>query len=128
MKLIIAGSRNIKDYLLLLKAIKNSKYENITEVVSGCATGADELGEIWALQNNIHIEKMPAEWNIYGKSAGPRRNAKMGEYADAAIVLWDGVSKGSRHMIEVMNRLNKPVYIQMTLDSNMKNITDFFGE
>lgn len=113
MKVIIAGSRNIDDYKLVVDTITKSGYD-ITEVVSGCATGVDRLGEQWARTNNIPITEMPADWNRYGRSAGPYRNRAMAEYADAAIVIWDGKSRGSRNMIENMIRRKKPYYIGMT--------------
>lgn len=113
MKVIIAGSRSIKDYKLVVDTIIASRY-NITEVVSGCATGVDTLGEQWARANDIPIKEMPAKWTLYGKSAGPQRNKDMAEYADAAIIIWDGESRGSRNMIENMIRRNKPYHIGMT--------------
>ena len=35
----------------------------------------------------------------------------MAEYADAALVIWDGKSKGSADMLKQMHRLEKPVAI-----------------
>lgn len=113
MKVIIAGTRDVKDYKLVVDTIQKSGY-NITEVVSGCATGVDWLGEQWARTNNIPIKEMPAEWSRYGNSAGPHRNRAMAEYADAAIIIWDGKSRGTRNMIENMIRRKKPYYIGMT--------------
>lgn len=113
MKVIIAGTRTVRDYSLVVQAVERSGY-NITEVVSGCATGVDQLGEQWARANNIPVKEMPADWNRYGNSAGPMRNRQMAEYADAAIVIWDGESRGSRNMIENMIRRKKPYYIGMT--------------
>lgn len=115
MKVIIAGSRDINDYLLVAKTIESSGWKDqITEVVSGCATGVDTLGEQWARANNIPIKEMPANWSLHGNSAGPRRNRSMAEYADAAIVIWDGKSRGTRNMIENMIRRKKPYRIGMT--------------
>ena len=53
----------------------------------------------------------PAQWNVYGKSAGFIRNAEMGHYADAAICFWDGKSRGTQHMINTMRHLQKPVFV-----------------
>lgn len=113
MKVIIAGSRNIDDYALVVDTIRRSGYE-ITEVVSGTAVGVDRLGERWALANNVPVKEMPADWNRHGNSAGPQRNRAMAEYADAAIIIWDGQSKGTRNMIENMIRRKKPYHIGMT--------------
>lgn len=113
MKVIIAGTRSIDDYKLVVESIQRSGY-SITEVVSGCATGVDRLGERWATANNIPIKEMPADWARHGTLAGPFRNRAMAEYADAAIVIWDGKSRGSRNMIENMIRRQKPYYVGMT--------------
>jgi hypothetical protein len=114
-KVIIAGSRDVNDYTLVVKTIEQSGWKDqITEVVSGCATGIDILGEQWARANNIPIKEMPARWDLYGRKAGPLRNKNMAEYADAAIVIWDGKSAGTRNMIENMIRWKKPYRIGMT--------------
>jgi len=112
-KVIIAGTRSVEDYALVVQAVERSGYE-ITEVVSGCATGIDRLGEQWARAHNVPIKEMPADWSRYGNSAGPYRNRAMAEYADAAIIVWDGQSRGTRNMIENMIRRKKPYYIAMT--------------
>lgn len=113
MKVIIAGSRNIDDYKLVVDTISKSGY-NITEVVSGTAVGVDRLGERWAQANDVPVKEMPADWMRHGNSAGPQRNRAMAEYADAAIIIWDGQSRGTRNMIENMIRRKKPYYIGMT--------------
>lgn len=110
MRVIIAGSRSL-GYPELIKAI--SCYGNltdITEVVSGCARGIDSAGEDWAYENRIPVKKFPANWENYGRAAGHIRNEEMGRYADALIAVWDGDSKGTKHMINFMLSLNKPVF------------------
>lgn len=110
MKVIIAGSRDIDNYDLIVEAIQQAEFE-ITEVVSGTARGPDKLGEQWARDNFIPISRFPADWNTHGKSAGYRRNAEMGQYADALIAVWDGQSRGTKHMIDIMKKLNKPYFV-----------------
>jgi predicted Rossmann fold nucleotide-binding protein DprA/Smf involved in DNA uptake len=108
MKVIIAGSRDINDYNIVLSAFSSCPFE-ITEIVSGCAKGVDTLGEQVADLICVPICKFPADWNKHGKAAGPIRNKQMADYADAAIVIHNG-SRGSLNMIEQMKKLNKPVY------------------
>lgn len=110
MKTIIAGSRNITDIRHVFSAARNCGWE-ITSVVSGCARGVDSLGEIWALRNNITVYPFPAEWGKYGKSAGYRRNHEMANNAEALIAIWDGVSMGTKHMIELAQELGLRVYV-----------------
>jgi hypothetical protein len=106
MKLIIAGSREFNDYQLLIDTLKehNLNVNTVTKVVSGCAHGADKLGERWAVSQCIPIARFPADWDSYGKRAGYVRNGEMAEYADACIVFWNGSSKGTKHMIDIAKR------------------------
>ncbi len=76
------------------------------------ASSQPENSPIFA--NNIPVKEMPADWNRYGNSAGPMRNRQMAEYADAAVIIWDGYSRGTRNMVENMIRRKKPYYIGMT--------------
>lgn len=112
MKLIIAGSRSLSGQPHLIgKAIEESKFTDITEIVSGTATGIDRLGEEWATNNGKIITRFPANWTKYGKSAGPIRNAEMAIYADALIAIWDHRSRGTNDMIRQMDLLGKPLHI-----------------
>lgn len=100
MKLIIAGGRNYKfsdSDIYLLNALHLA--EGITEVVSGNCSGADICGEEWAAEWAIPIKRFPVtkkDWDLQGRAAGPIRNRKMAEYADA-VVLFPG-GKGTESM------------------------------
>lgn len=110
MKFIIAGGRNFDNYELLSTFCNHLK-ENITEVVSGKARGADSLGEKWANENNVPIKPFPADWDLYGKRAGYVRNSEMAEYAEGLIAFWDGESKGTKHMIDTAKSKGLEVYV-----------------
>lgn len=96
MKTIIAGSRDFNDYDLL-KAVC-SKY-NISTVISGTCRGADLLGERYAMENNIPIQRFPANWDLHGKSAGYIRNKEMCEHGERLIAFHKNNSKGTLNMI-----------------------------
>lgn len=97
-------------YKLIDVAVVASGF-TITEEVCGTARGADTLGKQWAEAHQIPVKEFPADWNQYGKAAGPIRNKQMMEYADAAIVfIWDN-SRGSANMIKQMKQANKPCFI-----------------
>jgi hypothetical protein len=113
MKVIIAGGRDITDMDLVLAAVRESGF-GISEVVSGNAWGVDRLGEEYAKASNLRLKVFPADWVTFGRSAGPRRNKQMADYADALIAVWDGKSRGTKNMIETMERLGKPVYVHRT--------------
>ena len=117
MKLIIAGSRTItklssywvRDTLTQF-GIDHMDANIITEIVSGAASGVDTIGEKFAKKYLIPLKQFPADWDSKGKSAGHIRNAEMGNYADALLLIWDGQSKGSASMKAIMQKLNKPIY------------------
>ena len=110
MRVIIAGSRGITDYKQVEAAYLSSNIP-ITEIVSGGARGVDALGEQVAKNFGIPIKVFPADWDKHGKRAGPLRNIQMAEYADGLIAIWDGKSKGTKHMIDQANKQGLVVYI-----------------
>lgn len=106
-KIIVAGSRTFTDYKLLeekLDQYLSDKDPKEIIIVSGTANGADKLGEEYALKHNLICKQFPADWNTFGKSAGYRRNEQMAIYADALVAFWDGHSRGTMHMINLMRQ------------------------
>lgn len=114
MKTIIAGSRGILDLATVSAACEMAELVagiTPTVVFSGAAKGVDTLGEEWALARGIPIQRFPAPWGRLPKSAGKLRNVQMGKGADALIAVWDGQSTGTAHMISIMRRHGKPVWV-----------------
>ena len=112
MKIIIAGGRNFRDYDKLRESCDNILVnQKEVEIVSGTAAGADTLGERYAQEKGYEVKKFPAQWDLYGKSAGYKRNQQMAEYADGLIAFWDGKSKGTKHMIDIANNMGLKVRV-----------------
>jgi len=107
-RVIIAGGRNFYNYVTVKERcefyLQNKLKTHNVIIVSGHATGADALGEKFALDHNLQCELFPADWNKHGRAAGPIRNAEMAERADALIAFWDGKSSGTKSMIELAQR------------------------
>lgn len=105
-RIIIAGSRDFNDFEKLQKEADSvvRKLDGKVKIISGSASGADRLGEKYANMHGIDIIRFPANWNLYGKSAGPRRNEEMARYASESngilLAFWDGKSRGTKNMIE----------------------------
>ena len=112
-KTIIAGSRDITDYNILLDAIKCIGWK-IGSVVSGHARGVDTLGEQFANENNLSLELYPANWNKFGKLAGRIRNTEMAKDSEALLAIWDGKSPGTKHMIEIATRCKLDIFVYRT--------------
>lgn len=112
MKTIIAGCRHILDYDLVLEAVANSNFI-ITQIISGGAKGVDSIGEQIAKDLGIPYIVVPAQWELFGRRAGPLRNREMALIADALIAVWDGVSPGTKNMINQAKHLGLRTYIEM---------------
>lgn len=120
-RIIIAGGRDFDDYILLCERLDtyigyiDIGPKDYVEIISGCVQGADKLGERYALDNCHFIKRYPADWERYGKSAGPIRNREMAEYAaeknGVLFAFWDGKSKGTKNMIETAEKFGLETHV-----------------
>ena len=114
-KLIVAGGRDFNDYGKakeeILTLANGPLNDYAVSIVCGLARGADAMGLAFAVENNVIHYDFPADWDKYGKRAGILRNEEMGKFADGLLAFWDGQSRGTKHMIEFMKGLGKPVRI-----------------
>ncbi len=115
-RVIVAGSRDYNNYREAKKYIDFciSRIKEIYTLVflSGGCKGADFLGEKYAAENNFQIEKFPADWKKYGRSAGARRNREMANLCDYVICFWDGKSRGTKLIIDYAIKIGKSIKIK----------------
>lgn len=87
MRTIVAGGRRVLEtepnVRLAVRALLDI---GATEVISGCAHGADACGEMAAARLGLVVRLKPADWKRLGKAAGPIRNKAMAAIADACIL------------------------------------------
>ena len=116
-RIIVAGTRTFSDYELLrsklddfICKLKQKHPDKQVVIITGAAKGADQLGSLYAKNHNIPLKEFPADWNTYGRAAGPIRNQQMLDYAlretPALIVFWDGESRGTKNMMNIAKRHN----------------------
>lgn len=112
MKTIVAGSREYDDYVFLKKVL--DEIGDTTEIFSGCARGADQLGIRYARENKIPLKAYPANWEKYGSkgknNAGHMRNVEMSIDAERLVAFNLG-TPGTTDMINIMRRRGKPVIV-----------------
>ena len=106
LKLLIAGSRKI-NYFDFSKYIPN----DITTIISGGAKGIDSLAEDYADAHRLSKIIIRPEYNKYGKAAPLKRNELLVQIADKILIVWDGLSKGTKYTIDYANKLNKDMKI-----------------
>lgn len=114
--LLVVGSRGFNNYGALCDSIKWAT-QNIKQqivIVSGGAQGADALGKKYAKDNGLEYIEFPAQWDLYGKAAGYRRNEQMHAFIASkkyrgCIAFWDGQSKGTAHNFELAKKYNNQI-------------------
>ena len=105
-----AGSQTFTDYQLLCQTLAPER-PRITQVLTGGARGAEQLGYRWSWTHTIRHQLFRADWERFGKSAGVRRNFQMAQAGDVFLAFWDGRSAGTQHMISCMQQLGKPIVV-----------------
>lgn len=116
MKVIVAGGRDFTDADLMVREVHKlalaGHIKDDSSLVCGMARGADMTAyRVWRDIFDLPINKFPADWDAEPRRAGFIRNTEMAKYADVLIAFWDGKSKGTKHMIDTMRQLGKPVYV-----------------
>lgn len=113
-KLCVFGSRGYSDYPRMCQHLDQfvaSQNTSDISIISGMAAGADSLAVRYAKERGLKLLPFPANWKQYGKSAGILRNAEMAKEATHFIAFWDGLSKGTGHMISKIKKGVKPLLI-----------------
>lgn len=127
-KILVCGGRDFNDWMLLAQTLNRICYErewnydpfqneytnccpNVT-IIHGGARGVDLLADKWAILHECVIEEYKADWDKYGKSAGPIRNQLMLDVGKPDLVIafptknskgtWDMVSRAKKKGIETI--------------------------
>lgn len=111
MNVIIAGGRDFND-VAHMQSVLDLYLSPSDTVITGGAKDADSLAHSLCKDTHETIV-MQADWNKHGKRAGYIRNQAMANVADTLIAFWDGNSKGTKHMIDIMEAQGKKVIISL---------------
>jgi hypothetical protein len=112
-RILVTGSRNWSDRNLIIATLKRYDDTHTTLVSGACPTGADLIAEQEAERFGWNIERHPANWDKYGKSAGPRRNQEMVDAgADICLAFPLPDSRGTWDCTRRAIAANIPVIIQ----------------
>lgn len=119
MKLMVCGSRSITDTTWVFEQIDNlikEKSINLSDLilVDGGAKGVDTYAAHWANSKQVQIEWYRPDWAHYGRGAGIVRNKLMVQASDFCLILWDGVSKGTKNDIDLCIKFNKAYKVVKT--------------
>ncbi|MBO7231379.1 MAG: DUF2493 domain-containing protein [Bacteroidaceae bacterium] len=116
-RVIVAGSRSFYNYRLMERELDKLFNENEEfagreiKIISGRALGADTLATDYADNHKLTKILFPANWKRYPHIAGFLRNEDMLSVATHLVAFWDGMSNGTRHMIEIAKEKGIPVWV-----------------
>lgn len=105
LRVLVCGDRHWYDRVFIFNALdKVHRKEGISLIIEGGAKGADHDGQLWALSREVQYVTVSAEWDKYGRAAGPHRNQKMVDEwkPDLVLAFHDDLahSKGTADMIQ----------------------------
>ena len=117
-RVLVSGSRDWEDkdsvryYLDGLLDLADEEGWEITLVHGACPTGADSIADQWAMHRGINRERHPADWDTFGKFAGPKRNQEMVDSGiDAAAFFIKNKSRGSEGTLKMVEEKKIPHFI-----------------
>jgi hypothetical protein len=99
MRILVCGGRNFRNVSFVawtLGRVSNGEY---CTVICGGATGGDALAAKWALSKQMGLECYEAEWEKYGRAAGPIRNQRMLDEGKPDVVVSFPGGRGTADMV-----------------------------
>ena len=108
-KVLVTGDRNWQSENVIMRELRKMKPDIVVE---GGAKGADSLAKKAANKLGIEVREYQAEWDKYGRAAGPIRNQEMlREKPDLVLAFHSNIekSKGTKNMITLARRQGVPV-------------------
>jgi hypothetical protein len=119
MRVAVVGGRDFDDYDLMKKTL--DEIQDVDLIVSGGSEGADNLAERYAYEKSIKMKVFKPNWNMFGRQAGFLRNIDIINNADMVVAFWDGMSRGTKHSIDIAKKGNiKTVVVEYRRTSAKK--------
>lgn len=131
-RILVTGSRDWTNQQWIWEAIalyRKLHGEDVVVVTGACpprwvhhpngtsewVRGADRIAEDAAEYYGLTLERHPAEWELYGRSAGPIRNQMMVNLgADLCLAFIKNASKGATGCAEMAEKARIPVRYWLT--------------
>jgi hypothetical protein len=114
LRVLICGGRNYTDFERIKDALVGLGGAAAIElVIHGAARGADQLGGEAATGLGIPVQAVPANWDLYGRAAGPIRNQQMlnEHHPNLVLAFPDPESRGTWDMVRRAKSANVEVRV-----------------
>jgi len=100
MKVAIIGSRSLQ-----VPNIEIYLPPQVSEIVSGGAKGVDSSAREYAKAHGIKIVEFLPNYKQFGRGAPLKRNMEIINYSDHVLAFWDGISRGTKYVIDNCNKM-----------------------
>lgn len=100
-RVLVCGGRDFNDPSFVFRHLSGAhERESIDLLIEGGATGVDRFARSWAETRGIPVETFRADWQTYGKAAGPLRNQTMLRIGKPDLVLAFPGGRGTANMVK----------------------------
>jgi len=106
---VFCGSRHWRDRAAIRAALRSLPPGSVA--IEGGAPGADRIAREEAGALGVHVATVSAQWQRFGRSAGPRRNEAMLRLGPDVVHAFPLGGPGTAHMIEAARRAGVEVVI-----------------
>ncbi len=117
LKVAVVGSSNFNESNKeALYEVLDKNADKIEMIISGGSNiGADSIGRLYAKDRGLpclilYPNYYPSNGQ-YDKGASFKRNIEMIKESDVIVAVWDGVSRGTGHFLEMAKKSNKKIKI-----------------
>jgi hypothetical protein len=101
MRVLVCGGRDFDNVAFIWSKLNKLHAETpFTAMIHGGQTGADEIANEWAKTKSAIVRySCKADWDRYGRAAGPMRNMRMLEWKPNMVVAFPG-GNGTADMVQ----------------------------
>lgn len=107
-RVLVCGGRNYTDTARVFDVLDEIERDGSVYIIHGGARGADQRAGEWATERGVPCAIVPANWDVYGNGAGPKRNEWMLELHPDLVVAFPG-NRGTHDMVTQAMRRGIPV-------------------
>lgn len=111
MRVLVCGGRNYCEASVLwgeLDTLHRQAAHDSMIVIQGGARGADQMAREWCAAREVPYDNFPANWETFGRAAGPLRNNAMLRASPDLVLAFPG-GRGTADMVSKAKAAGVPV-------------------
>lgn len=109
---LVCGDRHWSNRAAIIKRLKQLPLDTL--ILHGGASGADSIAGEEALKLGLEVKVFPANWDKYGRAAGPIRNIEMLDQNPQLVIAFHPnltQSRGTAHTVREARKRQIKVHL-----------------